>query len=398
MSLSDAPHRVHTDGMPPWLPRLLRWLVVIWLAMQVGVFVFSQLSSLIINLVLALFLSFALEPAVRFLAKRGWRRGIATVVVFFTLLLFSVGFFAIMLPPVLQEGGNLAAQLTDVVEEYGPQIEETLGLELSLDAVADSVEGLGALVERYAANVTGRVAGVASAFGRFIVNALMVALFTFYLLADGPKLRRRVFSVFPPERQPEVIRIWELAIEKTGGYVYSRLVLAIASGVFTSVALSVIGVRHALALGIWVGVVSQFVPAVGTYIASVVPLFVAFVDDPTKALWVLIVLVAYQQVENLLIAPRVTARTMSLHPAVGFGAAIAGILILGALGAFIALPAAAIIQAFVSAYLDQHPVVANRLIDDDRYEEWTLAAEAEVEAPSQRRSEQAGDDAGNPST
>ncbi|MDH3308108.1 MAG: AI-2E family transporter, partial [Acidimicrobiia bacterium] len=247
-------------------------------------------------------------------------------------------------------------------------------------------------------NVGGRVAGVASAFGRFIVNALMVALFTFYLLADGPKLRRRVFSVFPPERQPEVIRIWELAIEKTGGYVYSRLVLAIASGVFTSVALSVIGVRHALALGIWVGVVSQFVPAVGTYIASVVPLFVAFVDDPTKALWVLIVLVAYQQVENLLIAPRVTARTMSLHPAVGFGAAIAGILILGALGAFIALPAAAIIQAFVSAYLDQHPVVANRLIDDDRYEEWTLAAEAEVEAPSQRRSEQAGDDAGNPST
>ncbi len=364
--------------MPRWLPRLLWWLVLIWLGMRVFLFVFGELSSLIVNLVLALFLSFALEPAVRYLSKRGWKRGTATIVVFVALLVAAVGFFAVMLPPVLQEGANLADRLTELVEEYGPQLEEWLGVELSTEAVAESVGDLGAIVQQYAADVTGRVAGVASAFGRFVINALTVALFTFYLLADGPKLRRRVFSVFPPHRQREVIRIWELAFEKTGGYVYSRMVLAIGSAVFTAVALAVIGVRHAVALGIWVGVVSQFVPAVGTYIASVVPLFVAFVDSPTKALWVLAVLVAYQQVENILIAPRVTARTMSLHPAVGFGAAIAGISIMGALGAFIALPAAAIIQAFVSAYLQEHPVVANRLIDDEEFEE--IATSVEIES------------------
>ena len=112
-----------------------------------------------------------------------------------------------------------------------------------------------------------------------------------------------------------------------------------------------------MALAIWVGIVSQFVPAVGAYIAAVLPVLAAFFESPAKALWVLVVLIVYQQIENYLLAPRITAKTMSLHPAVAFGSAIAGIGVLGALGAIIALPTAAIIQAVISGYLELHPVV-----------------------------------------
>ena len=150
-------------------------------------------------------------------------------------------------------------------------------------------------------------------------------------------------------------RIWEIAVEKTGGYVYSRLLLAAASAGFTWIALRIIDIPNALALAIWVGVISQFVPAVGAYIAAVLPVLAAFFESPVKAVWVLVVLVAYQQLENYLLAPRITARTMSLHPAVAFGSAIA-IGVLGALGAIIALPTAAIIQAVISSYLELHPL------------------------------------------
>ena len=125
--------------------------------------------------------------------------------------------------------------------------------------------------------------------------------------------------------------------------------------------LVVFGVPFPLALALWVGVVSQLIPAIGTYLAALAPILVALFDDPVKALWVTIALVAYQQVENYLLAPRITARTMALHPAVAFGAVIAGASILGLVGALIALPTAATIQAFVSTYLQLHEVIDSEL-------------------------------------
>lgn len=350
--------------MPEWVPGLLLRIVLVVLATLAMLWLIAQISALLINLVAALFLSFALEPAVAYLANRGWRRSLATAVVFVGAILLAIGFFAIMLPPILRNVQSVADRIPDLVLQYGPQVEDLIGQELSLDALSERLGDLQQFVTDNLPTLTSGVTGVFSGVGRVVVSALTVALFTFFLLADGPKLRKRVFALFPPDRQAEAARMWGIAIEKTGGYVASRLVLATISAIFTFLALLIIGVPDALALGVWVGVISQFIPAVGTYIASVVPIFVAFVDSPIKALWVLIVLVAYQQIENILLAPRVTSRTMSLHPAIGFGAALAGISILGALGALIALPTAAIVQAFVSAYLAEHPVADSPLTGD----------------------------------
>jgi predicted PurR-regulated permease PerM len=104
---------------------------------------------------------------------------------------------------------------------------------------------------------------------------------------------------------------------------------------------------------------------VGTYIAAAVPLLVALLEDPWKALWFLIFVIIYQQIENYLLAPRITARTMQLHPAVAFGAALAGGSISGLLGAFMALPAAAVIQSTISTYLKRHEVVETELTRED---------------------------------
>ena len=84
-------------------------------------------------------------------------------------------------------------------------------------------------------------------------------------------------------------------------------------------------------------------------------------NRPITALWVLIWILVYQQIENYLLSPKITAHTMDLHPAVAFGAALAGASLFGPMGAILALPAAAVIQAFVSAYLDRHDVVENDL-------------------------------------
>jgi hypothetical protein len=106
---------------------------------------------------------------------------------------------------------------------------------------------------------------------------------------------------------------------------------------------------------------SQFLPVIGTYLAGVLPVLVALLDDPIRALWVLIVIVVYQQIENYLFAPRITARTLELHPAVAFSAAIAGAAMLGPVGALLALPACATVQGFLSEWGPSHDVVESPL-------------------------------------
>jgi predicted PurR-regulated permease PerM len=106
-----------------------------------------------------------------------------------------------------------------------------------------------------------------------------------------------------------------------------------------------------------------------------VPLLVALLEDPWSALFFLIFVLVYQQIENYLLSPRITARTMQLHPAVAFGAALAGGAISGLIGAFMALPAAAVIQATVSTYLKRHEVVESELTREDAVPEAVDTAE-----------------------
>jgi predicted PurR-regulated permease PerM len=139
------------------------------------------------------------------------------------------------------------------------------------------------------------------------------------------------------------------------------LLLAVVSGVATFVVLTALGVPFAVPLAVWMGLVSQFIPTIGTYIAMALPLVVAVVQSPVDALVLLIFFVLYQQLENYILSPRITARTMEMHPAIAFGCAIAGASIAGIVGAFLALPIAAIVQAIGSTVVERHAVVESDL-------------------------------------
>jgi predicted PurR-regulated permease PerM len=135
-----------------------------------------------------------------------------------------------------------------------------------------------------------------------------------------------------------------------------------------------VGTAAPVALALWVGIVSQFLPVVGTYLAGVLPVLLTFLDSPLKAIIVLIAIVLYQQIENYLFAPRITARTMELHPALAFGAALGGAAVLGAIGAVLALPAAAMAQALLGELGGRHAVVKNDLTEVRHPRVWKRAA------------------------
>ncbi|MCU0269332.1 MAG: AI-2E family transporter [Acidimicrobiales bacterium] len=350
-----------TPDMPPWVPRAIALFFGGVVLLLVGRYVLSHLRDLIVLLLVSLFASFATEPAVNALARRGMRRGLATGLVFLALFVFFVAFSVAVGKAVFEQAQDFTDQAPTYASDIVEQLNDWFGTNLDAGELQDELTREGGPVS----DVAGRLAGNAvslsfSVLGGFF-KAATVALFTFYLVADGPKLRRAICSTMRPERQREVLATWELAIDKTGGYIYSRAVLAVVSASVHWVAFTALGVNYAAALALFVGVVSQFIPTVGTYIAGFLPVLVAFLQDPVKGLWVLGFVVAYQQVENYLLAPRISARTMQLHPAVAFGAVIAGAGVLGGTGALLALPAAAMLQAIGSTYIERHPVVDSHL-------------------------------------
>jgi predicted PurR-regulated permease PerM len=356
-SPAGAPQTPDPRAMPPWLPRAIGLFLLGVAGLFVVWWLLLRLRTLLILLLVSLFMAIAIEPPVNSLARRGWRQGAATAVVFLVLFVAAAGFVVAMGSLVAAQVSNLADAVPGYVEETIALVNRTFDTNLSSDTLVAQLSSAESPVRRFATGLAGSALGIGAQLLTLLFQLLTVALFTFYFAADGPRFRRAVCSLLPPQRQREVLRAWDVAVEQTGGYVYSRALLAAASGTATWAFLWLIGVPNPLALAIWVGLVSQFVPTVGTYLAGALPALVALLSSPLDAVWVVAFIAAYQQVENYLLAPRITARTMSLHPAVAFGSVIAGAALLGGVGALLALPVSATLQAFGATYIRRHEVV-----------------------------------------
>lgn len=343
--------------MPRWLPRAMVTGLLLVAAFELASWAFLQLTGFLSTLLVSFVISLAMEPAVTWMAARGMRRGLATFLVFLVTLVLMAGFVAALVTLLVDQVGQVAAQLPDLLQSLLNWINSTFHSDVSLDKLQQTLLNNAGSIEQYAQKAANNIWGVSSSLLGGVFQLFTIALFTFYFTADGPRIRRGLCSMLPPARQAEVLRAWELGVEKTGSYLYSRALLAVASTAAHYVMLRLLGIPYAGALAVWVGVVSQFIPTIGTYLAGALPMLVGLTVDPVDALWILLFVVAYQQVENYLLQPRITARTVEIHPAVAFGSVIAGAALLGAVGALIAIPVTATLQGFLGTYIRRYELV-----------------------------------------
>ena len=345
-----------SQKVPPWLFRAILTGAAALGGLYVLAWLVEQLRTLIVIVLVSFFLSFALEPAVNRMERMGLRRGVGTGVMFVALLA-AVGLFLWAIGTVLADQiGEFADDAPGYINDIEDWVEDAFDIEIDAQGLLDEFQEGGA-VANLATRLADNLINLGATVLQVLFQILTIALFTFYLVAEGPKLRRNICSLLSPEHQRQVLSIWNLAIDKTGGYIYSRLILAVISFLVHWLVFWLVGAPFPVPMAMWVGLVSQFVPVIGTYIAGALPVLIGLLDKPSIGLAILIAIVVYQQVENYLLQPKVTAHTMEIHVTVAFGSVIVGSLLLGAVGAVLALPAAATIQAFLSSYLERHEVV-----------------------------------------
>ncbi|MDR3360157.1 MAG: AI-2E family transporter [Bifidobacteriaceae bacterium] len=349
------------DKPPPWLTRALIKAALVTMAAILAWQVLGALFSLIMVVVTAIFVALAIEPPVNWLVAKGWKRGAATGAVMtavFALLGAAGAAFGSML---INQVVELVQQIPDVYKEVAEWLSARFGAEIPTQN-----EALQQLVQSWGTSLAANAWAVGAQVFSGLISGLGLILLVFYISAQGPKFRATICSPLPPDHQRVVLKVWATAQDKTAGYISSRVILALINAAVTFAVLSILGVSYALPLSLFSGVVSQFVPTVGTYIGGAAPVLIALTEAPVKGLAVLIFIVAYQQVENFLIAPKLTSKTMEINPAVAFVSVIALGAVLGPMGAFLSLPLVATLTAIISTYVHRYDLVEDDLLVQDQ--------------------------------
>ncbi len=336
------------------------WLIAAWVVGVVQHFLFLIL--------LAWLAAIAMEPAIRWFLRRGVRRTRATAAVAVPVVLIAVGLVVTFEQMLFEQTAALVRSAPDRVQSIVDQLNSTFGLNLQASQIIvtlrlepDQIQGVANDLALGALGWLGSLASV-------VFDLVTVAVFTFYIAAAGPRLVQEVAVWLPPERQPILGAIWDIAEQKTGGYVASKIVLAALSAVFHGIFFWAVGLPGWLPLALLAGITAQFVPVIGTYIGVAAPMIVALADQPITAVWILLFAIVYQQIETYVLTPRISRRTMEVNPAIALAAVFVGAAIWGPIGAIIGVPIAAVVVSVVQTYGRRYELVPE-LAATDRHDE-----------------------------
>jgi predicted PurR-regulated permease PerM len=334
----------------------------------IGLYSLYTVRAVLVRILVALFIAVSLDPAVRQLAKRGVRRGLAVTLIFALALLLVSAFLISVIPPLVRQFGNLVDDLPGYLTRLQSRSSQFRELNDRYN-LSDQLQGMvGTLPSRLGRGVLGFTSRV---FGA-VFNGLTVLVFTVYFMADMPRIRSGLVRLFPVSRRPQARQVVDLVVDKVGGYMIGNIIISLIAGVVSFIAFTILGVRFAVPLA-FVVAICDLIPMIGATLGAVIGITIALF---TSGLWPTTVLVAaffiaYQQLENYLIAPRVLKTTVELGAAAVLIAGLIGATILGLVGALMAIPIAAAFNVLLNERLIAHEQAAGAVaaITEDKGEE-----------------------------
>jgi predicted PurR-regulated permease PerM len=339
VGLADAPARVVVK------------IVLIVVAVILCLYLIYLLRRPITWLFIAMFVAVALSPAVNFL-NRYMKRGFAIGLVYLAVLAVVVGLTALLVPPVVNEGTNLADNAPSYVEDVQDYVQKNRRLrKINRDyQITDKLQEEAAKLP----SKIGGAAGVLRDIGFGLVNGIFalvtILVLAAFMLSGGPQWRRQAMGLMPPDRAERIDRVLNHMARAVSGYVTGALVIAVIAGTATFIVLTIIGAPFAAPLAVLAGLFS-LVPLVGATIAAVlIGIVTLFGDFPTDTIIWVVWAIVYQQIENNLIQPQVQKRTVNVNGFIVLVSVLFGATLLGVLGALVAIPIAASIQIVIKEW------------------------------------------------
>jgi predicted PurR-regulated permease PerM len=347
---------VGIDRIVHFRPRTIFSVLGILIVVGVVLYVLWVARHVVSWVLISLFLTLALNPAVGWLQAHGLpSRGLATGVVF-VLALAAVGAIAAaFIPTLVDQVDNFANKVPDYVNQLTHGRGRFGFLETRyhiVEKVKQAVHNGG--VSRFALGA-GAALTVTKGVITAVVATLTIVFMTFFMLLEGPLWMDRLYGLVPEPKQPRWRKVGNDVYRTVGGYVTGNLLISLIAGVASGIVLWAAGVPFAVALGLLVALL-DLIPLAGATIAAVVCVLVAIAASGTTAAVVVgVFFVAYQQLENHVIQPLVYGRTVQLSPLAVLVSVLVGAEIAGVLGALAAIPVAGTIQVLLIDWRANRP-------------------------------------------
>jgi predicted PurR-regulated permease PerM len=345
----------------PVAPRtVFRWAVAASLGVllvYVGYQAFFTLSSILVQVLIALFIAVSLDPVVRWMVKRGIKRGWAVAIIWLVGLILVAGLLMVFIPPLVSQGGRLISDFPGYLERLRQQSPSLRGLEDRFH-LTDRINNL-------ARNLPGDLGHQALDFSqRFlgaVVSAVLVLVLTVYFMIDLPRIRLGLVRLAPPRRRQVVDDALNVVVDKVGGYMIGNLIVSAIAGTAAFIALEVLRIPFALPLAVLIAV-TDLIPLIGATLGAAICVIVAIA---TTELWPNAVVLAiffllWQQLENYVIGPRVLHDSVQMPAVAILLAALVGASVLGLVGALMSIPVAAAVKVIATPMLDARDKEAAR--------------------------------------
>jgi predicted PurR-regulated permease PerM len=313
------------NGQPS---RLLLWGAVA----AVGLWLLYYFWEIVVVVAAGFILMAALQPYVAWLMRHGMPRVAAVLLLLLAFLLVFAGILALIVPPLIDE----AQHVKDELPAYGADLDhqmDRLGIDTDFEERASEVD--------WDEVISGRKAIDYGQRALFILLSLMsVVVITAYLLIDAPRLASFIYQFVPPGHEPAVQRFIERLRLVVGGYIRGQIITSAAIATYTTAVMFALRLPNALAFGV-LAAFADIIPLIGSTLAVAPAVLVALDESPTRAAIALVALIAYQQFEDRVLAPRIYGHTLNLPPIIVLVAVLVGGKVFGITGVLIALPAAA---------------------------------------------------------
>jgi predicted PurR-regulated permease PerM len=341
------------EDQPRRRPPYRTILTSIWLSIGSLLFLalLFALRRVLFYLVIAAFLALVLDPAVTRVVRFGLKRGTAILLVSLAAFVVTIGLFAGIVAPLAGQAVQFAARAPQYLKQAetgkGPlaKTARRFHLEGELRRASPAISRSLARLPVEILNLFRRIASGAFAVAIVVVLAI-------FMLFEGPAITKGTNDALPLRYREPAREVGRVAKRVIAGYSTGIFILALLNGAVTAIALSATRVPFVPSLAIWAGLVDML-PIVGGLIAIVPAALFAFGHSLVAGIVVVAAMLVYQQVKNHALLPIVVGRAVDLNPLFTLIAVLAGAELRGVVGALLAIPVAASLQAVAGVLLPQ---------------------------------------------
>ncbi len=372
--------------LPPVAKRFLKWGIIAWstigalILAGVVLWALLRVDQIFPPLVFAFITIYLLNPLVTRLEGFGVRRLFGSCMTYLlgvAVVAIALGF---LIPALIDQGQALYRDLPDTIAEVSGFVDRvTQGVEDRFGSRINVGERLGGFLGAVASGAGGFLQAAVETM-TFVVIGLIAA---FYLLVDLPRLRAAALRLIPPDRRDEAREIASDVGSALGGYFRGQLLVALIVGVMSSIGLLIIGLPYWLVVGFIAGAFN-LIPTIGPYVGAVPAVIIAAATKPPiTILWVVVVMLVVQQIDNHLISPNVMRLTVRVHPATVMISLIAGAALAGLWGMLLAVPMVASVKVVAAHYWRTHVPWGHEVFQEGKVESMPpeQTATPEISAP-----------------